>query len=742
MAALVVLETSKKDNKLYVDIVIKAGLSAYGLDLRIQYDQSALAYTQQAGGTLTTTTGWVVLANEPLAGLVVLAALDFSMQSPLGTSRDATLAKLVFDLKNSATTNALTVLDARYTNAGGSSIVLETPSVVDVQTGNVAIQNKPPVAADLKLAINEDEDQSGFLPQSTDPDGDPVLYSVAVSPRNGTLEIKTDGRYRYTPAPDYWGPDQFEYIVADNRGGSNRYTVSIDIKTVNDAPRVFKSPADQQLLAGQAFSLILPSDTFIDIDSSTLSYLVVGPDGKALPSWLRFDPISRTLSGQPSSADLGTVKLSIVASDGIASAGTPITLNVGANNRAPTASQGSASISEDSVLSGRLPQAFDADGDIPVYSLTSSVSHGDIELKSDGDFRYSPKPNYAGFDQFEFSVSDGKGGSNRYIFTIDVIAVNDPPQLMKPIADRIWFVGERGSVTIPTETFFDPDSSSVALRVSGAKNGSLPAWLAFDARANVLSGQPNASQVGTILIEVSASDGALAASTSFKIQIDPKTLGTPAADRLNGGMGNDMIVSGGGNDTIDGGEGIDTIALDVKTEDVIAHAKGSVVDSSGLRRLASSIGVLDVTSVERLKLLDGLYAFDTQPPSAGAAGGKVWQIGAIFGLAFGRLPTSAEFGQWIEKSDAASSMAKLGQSMLDAWAPGVEPAVLASYLYQRLTGQPLGNTTASAFVDQSVGSGKTYETNGDLLAWAASLDLNAVNLVGLNYSIQRIDGGT
>ena len=76
---------------------------------------------------------------------------------------------------------------------------------------------------------------------------------------------------------------------------------------------------------GSAFTYTFRSDLFTDPDS-TLTLSATTATGASLPSWLSFNPATRTLSGTPSSS--GTVALNISASDGLTSVSTPLELKI------------------------------------------------------------------------------------------------------------------------------------------------------------------------------------------------------------------------------------------------------------------------------------------------------------------------------------------------------------------------------------------------------------------------------
>ncbi len=103
---------------------------------------------------------------------------------------------------------------------------------------------------------------------------------------------------------------------------------TVTILTTNDTPVAHGIP-DQKASGGYAFSYVIPESTFTDPDHDTLGYSVVTADGKALPSWLGFDPATHTLSGTPNTTDIGALNLRVTARDGSgATASTYFTLNV------------------------------------------------------------------------------------------------------------------------------------------------------------------------------------------------------------------------------------------------------------------------------------------------------------------------------------------------------------------------------------------------------------------------------
>jgi len=110
------------------------------------------------------------------------------------------------------------------------------------------------------------------------------------------------------------------------------------VANTNDAPTVAHSIADQNATAGVAFVFTVPLITFADVDGGeTLSYMATRADGSDLPSWLQFNPNTRTFSGTPGNTDSGSLNLKVTARDWAgASVNDVFRISVGTSSAAPT----------------------------------------------------------------------------------------------------------------------------------------------------------------------------------------------------------------------------------------------------------------------------------------------------------------------------------------------------------------------------------------------------------------------
>ena len=86
--------------------------------------------------------------------------------------------------------------------------------------------------------------------------------------------------------------------------------------SANNAPTVANPIDDQTAMVGTALNFAFPTTTFADTDGDMLTYTATKSDDTTLPAWLSFAAATRTFSGTPATADVGTVSVKVTASDG------------------------------------------------------------------------------------------------------------------------------------------------------------------------------------------------------------------------------------------------------------------------------------------------------------------------------------------------------------------------------------------------------------------------------------------
>ena len=252
-----------------------------------------------------------------------------------GTTADA--ARLLPALNaNGETTVNYTVNDGEFSATARLTVRIRPVNDVPQSTaGSLS------VAEDSSLAIILDAE---------DPEGDPVISEVITPPAHGTLLI--DGavpNYRYTPDPNYFGPDSFTYSLGDGFG-STQATVTLNVAPVADAP-----------VAGLVADLTMNEDS---VGTQTVSatdpdgrYLIYLLDAAPTVGRLDLDPLLGSVSFTPPPNFVGTVSYTWHAI-----AGTPVR-NPDTGLYVWVAAAGALSSAPDTVSIIVLPVNDDDDGD-------------------------------------------------------------------------------------------------------------------------------------------------------------------------------------------------------------------------------------------------------------------------------------------------------------------------------------------------------------------------------------------
>jgi Ca2+-binding RTX toxin-like protein len=276
--------------------------------------------------------------------------------------------------------------------------------------------------------------------------------------------------------------------------------------------------ADQHATQDQVWTLTVPAATFADVDvQDSLTYGASLANGSTLPGWLKLDAATRTLSGTPRNADIGTLLLQITATDtqGSSVADT-FALAVANVNDAPMVAQalGNQSAVEDSLWSFTVPaNAFeDVDvGDVLTYSAKlADGSALPAWLAFDAATRaFSGVPLNGDVGAFTITVvaTDSAGLAASNSFALTVANTNDAPVSPGPLPGQTATQDQSWTFALPAGAFTDPDTGDVLTYTASLADGAvLPAWMSFDAVGRTFSGTPHNADVGILGVKVTATD--------------------------------------------------------------------------------------------------------------------------------------------------------------------------------------------------------------------------------------------
>jgi hypothetical protein len=285
--------------------------------------------------------------------------------------------------------------------------------------------NDAPDAVDDTFDGFEDVDVVGnVLTNDVDVDGDVLTALKLTDPANGVVTVGTDGAFTYTPNAGYSGPDSFTYQADDGNGGTDTATVTLDI-LANQPPDAVDD--DYVLPEDSAMSgNVSSNDTDPESDPLTFTKLTDPANGEVVFS------ADGTFTYTPNLNYNGPDSFTYQADDdhgGTDSA--TVSFDVTPVNDPPVAVDDGFEIDEDTILNGNvLTNDTDVENDTLTATLVNDVSNGSLNLNSDGTFTYTPDPNWNGRDTFTYQVSDGNGGTDTTTVVIDVLPVNDAPDVV------------------------------------------------------------------------------------------------------------------------------------------------------------------------------------------------------------------------------------------------------------------------------------------------------------------------
>src|SRR5262249_13420408 len=117
-----------------------------------------------------------------------------------------------------------------------------TESAVVTVTITVRPLNAVPTAADDTSSTDQDTTLTvpppGVLVNDGGAVGRTLIATVLSAPAHGTVVLRPDGSFTYTPSPNFNGVDAFTYRASDGSAPSRVATVSVTIRPVNDPPVV------------------------------------------------------------------------------------------------------------------------------------------------------------------------------------------------------------------------------------------------------------------------------------------------------------------------------------------------------------------------------------------------------------------------------------------------------------------------------------------------------------------------
>jgi hypothetical protein len=411
-----------------------------------------------------------------------------------------------------------------------------------------AVSTPEDVAVTVDVAAND-----------TDPDGnlDPTSVAITTAPTNGAAVANGDGTITYTPAPDYFGVDTFDYEICDLDGLCSVASaeVTTTVIQVDDPP----TAKDDGFTVNE------------DSPATTLDLALNDTDPDGIPPQGNLDLTSLTILSGPSHGTLvnnvdGTVDYTpalnyngpdsityqICDTTGLCDTAT-VTITVDPVDDDPVANNDFTSI--DQGTAGTFDAAAndtDPDGNLDPTTVIVTVQPlvGVATPNGDGTITvdYTASPAFTGSESLTYQICDATGTCVLGTATITVDNVPDPPVAV----DDAFTVNEDSAATgfDLTGNDTDPDDGAFVLGtltiLSSPASGSLGAPV-----GGTVAYTPDPEYSGPDSFTYEICDAtALCDSATVTITVDPVD-DDPVANNDTAGTGEDtpVIIDVDNNDT-------------------------------------------------------------------------------------------------------------------------------------------------------------------------------------------------
>jgi hypothetical protein len=305
--------------------------------------------------------------------------------------------------------------------------------------------NSAPVAVtdSLHVPLNGGALSLDVRANDTDPDNDILTITGVGTPANGTAG--TDGSViNYTPGLNYNGNDSFSYGVIDGFGASANGMVQL----VNAMPVAVPETLHVPVVGGVATLDVLANDIDPDNDQLTIASVQMPANGTATTN-------GQTITYTPGPNFTGSDQVTYLISDGYGGTATAQATLV---NVQPVAAADTLHVSVAGGVATLdvLGNDTDANNDQLVIIAVQTPANG--SATTDGQtITYTPGASFTGTDQFNYTISDGHGGTS----TAQVTLGNAQPVAL---ADTLHAAVVNGVATLDVlSNDSDLDNDSLAI---------------------------------------------------------------------------------------------------------------------------------------------------------------------------------------------------------------------------------------------------------------------------------------
>jgi len=333
-----------------------------------------------------------------------------------------------------------------------------------------------------------------YTVNGVDDDEDDITYGVAGSLPSGAHFDSTDTKiFSWIPNYEQAGSYNIAFSLNDKRGGLTIDTMNIVVTDVNRYPVLSEINSPQYVNVGENLQFEVAATDADSLDSLTISVSGKPPGATFTSSGAN----KKTFSWTPSVVQYGTYNLTFNVQDESGDADYQ-DLTIIVNRKPVLIHPGNQSSSEGDTVSFSV-NGSDADGDSLTFGISSDRPSGST-FSSSADsiyFRWITDYSSSGNYSVEFTVSDGRTGTDTITVNITITNVNRPP-VLNAIGSKSGYVGSSLSFYIQGS---DPDNDDITFSASN-----MPSGASFNSSTKLFSWTPQSSDVGTYYVTFKVTD--------------------------------------------------------------------------------------------------------------------------------------------------------------------------------------------------------------------------------------------
>jgi VCBS repeat-containing protein len=349
----------------------------------------------------------------------------------------------------------------------------------------------------------------------------------------GAFSVGTDGTWSYVASSAHNAfkagqvyTDTFEVMSADG----TKATVTVKLTGTNDAPVVSGVVTGAATEDGTGVTL----DALKNASDADAGAVLAVVDVSTLPPGVTYDAATHSFTLDPAHSayqslaegKTQTVKVEYNVSDGTTSTAAFVSWTVTGANDAPTGGVSVAGTPTQGQVLTASNNVVDPDGidkSTVAYQWQRQLPDGvwtNIVGATGVTFTPTQDDVNAGYVRAVLNYID-LGGTQGHVLgsALPIANVNDAPVALA-ISDQTATEDALWSFQVPAGTFTDVDSA-LTYTASLSDGVELPSWLDFDAATQTFSGTPPLHFSGELELKVSATDGTIPVSRTFKLSVTP-----------------------------------------------------------------------------------------------------------------------------------------------------------------------------------------------------------------------------